>query len=91
MSVFSCIRIAPQSSNELGLQLTMAIMTTFVPYSLMSMGLKRVGAGDASVVLLLTPVSASILSTVFLSEGIGLLSGIGSGLILLSVVILAVF
>ncbi len=79
------------SSNELGLLLMMAIMTTFVPYSLMSMGLKRVGAGDASVVLLLTPVSASILSTVFLKEGIGILSGVGSGLILLGVVILAFF
>jgi len=79
------------SSNELGLLLTMAILTTFVPYSLMNRGLNGVGAGDASVVLLITPVSATILSNVFLSEGFGLLSVIGSGLILLGVLILSLF
>jgi drug/metabolite transporter (DMT)-like permease len=79
------------SSNELGLLLTMALLPTFAAYSLLNLGLKRVGAGEASVILLFSPVSATILSNIFLSEGVSLLSGIGSGLILLSVVILSVF
>lgn len=79
------------SSNELGLLVMMAFLSTFVSYSLLNLGLRNVGAGEASVVLLLSPVSATILSKVFLSEGVGLLSGVGSGLILLSVVILSVF
>jgi drug/metabolite transporter (DMT)-like permease len=79
------------SSNELGLLITMGILTTFVPYSLLNRGLRSVGAGDASVLLLLSPVSATLLSNIFLSEGFGLLSGVGSALILLSVIILAFF
>jgi drug/metabolite transporter (DMT)-like permease len=88
--VFNAVQSPVGSSpNELGLLMTMAILTTFVPYSLMNRGLKGVGAGDASVFLLLSPVSATILSNVILSEGFGLLSGVGFGLVFLSVVILA--
>lgn len=82
---------AGSSSNELGLLVTMALLPTFASYSLLNMGLRHVGAGEASVFLLLSPISATILSNVFLSEGVRLLSGVGSGLILLSVVILSVF
>jgi drug/metabolite transporter (DMT)-like permease len=90
--VFNAVQSPVGSSpNEFGLLVTMAILTTFVPYSLLNRGLKGVGAGDASVVLLLTPVSATLLSNVFLSEGFGLISGVGSGFVLLSVVILALF
>ena len=79
------------SSNELGLFVTMAVLTTFVPYSLLNLGLKRVSAGSASIFLLFSPVSATILSDLFLHERVGVFSGVGSGLVLLSVVILTLF
>jgi len=79
------------STNELGLFITMAAVTTFVPYSLLNFGLKHVSAGSASIFLLFSPVSATVLSDLFLHEGVGLLSGLGSGLILLGVIILTLF
>lgn len=79
------------SSNELSLFVTMAVLTTFVPYSLLNLGLKRVSAGSASILLLFSPVSATILSDLFLHEGVGPLSGLGSGLVLLSVLVLTLF
>ena len=74
--------------NEPALIGIMALMT-FVPYSLMNLGLRTVGAGPASVLFLISPVASLVLSYLVLGEEVGLLSGIGSGLIVLSVVVLA--
>ena len=68
---------------------TMVLMT-FVPYSLMNLGLKTVGAGPASVLFLISPIASLVLSYLVLGEEIGVLSGIGSGLIVLSVIVLAI-
>ena len=75
--------------NEPALIVTMAALMTFVPYSLMNLGLRTVGAGPASVLFLISPVASLVLSYLVLGEEVGLLSGIGSGVIVLSVIVLA--
>ena len=77
------------AQNELGLLAAMAFLSTFVPYSLLNLGLKRVEAGEASVLLLLSPVSATTLSYVVLGEGTGLLTVLGAAFIVSGVVFLA--
>jgi drug/metabolite transporter (DMT)-like permease len=79
------------SPNEPILLLTIAFVSTFLPYSLMNAGLKHVGAGEASVILLLSPVSSAILSYEVLGEEVGLLTGIGSAFIVSSVLMMALF
>jgi len=75
--------------NEPALIGIMALMT-FVPYSLMNLGLKTVGAGPASVLFLISPIASLILSYLVLGEEVGAISGVGSGLIVLSVLVLAI-
>jgi drug/metabolite transporter (DMT)-like permease len=77
--------------DEPFLLLSMAFVSTFLPYSLMNAGLKRVDAGDASVILLLSPLSSTVLSYAILGEKVGLLTGIGSAFIALSVALLAIY
>ena len=79
------------SPREPFLVLSMACISTFVPYSLMNAGLKRIGAGEASVLMLLSPVSSTILSYFVLKEVIGTFSLAGSSLIILSVIFLAAY
>jgi len=78
-----------QAAGVPQLIILMAILLTLVPYSLMNLGLKTVGAGPASILLLLSPVTSTALSYLVLNEEVGVLSGIGSVLIVLSVVLLA--
>ncbi len=75
--------------NEPSILIMMAFLLTFIPYSLMNLGLKTVGAGPASVLLLLSSLTATVFSYLILNEEIGVFSGVGSGLIVLSVVVLA--
>jgi drug/metabolite transporter (DMT)-like permease len=88
--VFGSVQVPSSPTlNEPALLFTMALLLTFVPYSLMNLGLKRVGAGPASILLLLSSLTSVVLSYFILDEEVGVFSGIGSALIVLSVVILA--
>lgn len=67
------------------LALVMAIFSTVVPAFLLNAGIRRVGAGAASLVSTIGPVSTLFLAAIFLDEPITALQLAGTGLVLLGV------
>jgi len=64
----------------------MAIFSTVLPVFLLTAGISRIGAGEASLIGSIGPVFTIYLSHVFLNENISLLQVTGSGLVLAGVI-----
>ena len=60
----------------------MAVFSTVIPSFLISEGIKMIGAGNASIIAAVGPVSTIILAYFFLGEHISLLEGVGTVLVL---------
>lgn len=68
-----------QLPNEVWINsIIMAIFSTVIPSFLISEGIKMIGAGNASIIAAVGPVSTIILAYFFLGEHISLLEGIGT-------------
>nr|WP_230314008.1 EamA family transporter [Nakamurella alba] len=64
------------------------VATTAIAYALFNAGLRTVPSSVASVLTLWEPLTAGVLAVVLLAEPLGLLTGLGSGLLLVAVVLL---
>ena len=60
----------------------MAIIATVVPSFLVSAGIKRIGASDASIVASVGPIATIIMAYVFLNENLSPVQLIGTTLVL---------
>ncbi len=67
------------------LALMMAIFSTVLPAYMMNAGIRRLGAGHASLVSTVGPVSTLFLAAIFLGEAITVLQLVGTGLVLLGI------
>lgn len=73
------------SGGILGPLLGLVLISTLLGYSLFAKGLKETRAGLSSIILIIVePLSAVILSILFLGERVSISSGLGGGLIVLS-------
>ena len=68
-----------------GLTFAMAILATVLPVFLMSYAIRRIGPSSTSLIGSIGPISTLYLAYVFLDEGVSLLQGVGSALILAGV------
>ncbi len=72
-----------------GLGLAMAIFSTVLPAFLMSAGIRRIGAGRASLVGAVGPVATLFLAYVFLGESLSLIQLQGAALVLAGALIVS--
>ena len=84
----------PMSALDLPLRvyelaLAMAIFSTVLPVFLLSYAIRRIGAGSASLIGAIGPVSTIYMAYVFLHESISLLQIAGSSLVLVGVLIIS--
>ncbi|MFX0168187.1 MAG: DMT family transporter [Candidatus Hodarchaeota archaeon] len=67
-----------------------ALFATAIPYTLTNVGVERIDASAASILLLLDPVSAVVFGFLFLSQGLAFWQAIGASLILFATVLIAI-
>lgn len=67
---------------------TMAVVSTVIPTILLSMGIRRIGAGPAAIASSLGPVSTIVLARIFLHEHLDLQQGAGAALVIGGVLLL---
>lgn len=72
-----------------GLSIAMAIFSTVLPVFLLSCAIQRIGAGSASMIGTVGPVSTIWLAYLFLNESISLLQIAGSSLVLAGVLVIS--
>lgn len=71
------------------LTFTMALFSTVIPAWLLSEGIKRLGAGHASMIASVGPVATLAMGAAFLGERVGALQIIGVTLVLLGVLMVS--
>lgn len=71
------------------LSVAMAIFSTVLPVFLLSYAIRRIGAGSASLIGSVGPVSTIYLAYLFLNESISLLQIAGSSLVLVGVLVIS--
>jgi len=71
------------------LLLAFALFATAIPYTLTNVGVERLDASAASILLLLDPISAVFFGFLFLGQGLALWQAIGAALILSATVLIA--
>lgn len=67
----------------------MAIVSTILPSFLFSEGIKRIGAANGSIIGGIGPISTIVLAYIILAEAIGLWQLVGTGLVILGVLIIS--
>lgn len=72
-----------------GLALAMAVFSTVLPVFLLSLAIRRIGSGRASLIGSIGPVSTILMAYVFLQEAISLLQIAGSALVLAGVLLVS--
>ncbi|MGB4811879.1 MAG: DMT family transporter [Methylophilaceae bacterium] len=77
----------PKSVYIIGL--LMAIFATVLPAILLNLGIQRIGSSKAALISSVGPVSTILLAYVYLGENITLLQIIGTGLVLVGVLIVS--
>lgn len=84
---------APASSNlnaeTIGQILLLGVAATFVPFVLLIVGLRHVGAFDATIMGMMDPVAGGLLAYIVLGEHLSLAQVAGMGLVLGAVVTLS--
>jgi drug/metabolite transporter (DMT)-like permease len=93
-SLLQFFLIRPLSALDLPLQvyelsIAMAIFSTVLPVFLLSCAIHRIGAGSASLIGSIGPVSTIYMAYLFLNERISLLQIAGSSLVLFGVLIIS--
>lgn len=71
-----------------GFILIMAIFTTVLPSLLLSLGLRRIGSGNAAIISSIGPLSTILQAYLFLGEKFGWLQGIGTVLVVAGILII---
>jgi drug/metabolite transporter (DMT)-like permease len=71
------------------LLLAFALIATAIPYTLTNVGVERLDASAASILLLLDPISAVFFGFLFLGQGLALWQAIGATLILFATILIA--
>ncbi|MFX0078284.1 MAG: DMT family transporter [Candidatus Hermodarchaeota archaeon] len=71
------------------LLLGFALISTAIPYTLTNVGVERIDAAAASIILLLDPISSVIFGVIFLSQPVAFLQAIGAALILFATALIA--
>jgi drug/metabolite transporter (DMT)-like permease len=67
----------------------MAIISTVIPSYLVSIGLKRLGANNTAIISSLGPISTILQASYFLGESVSALQWIGTGFILVGIVMIS--
>ncbi|HAI75455.1 MAG TPA: hypothetical protein DCM08_04345 [Microscillaceae bacterium] len=71
------------------LSFAIALISTVIPSFLVSLGIKRIGSGKASVVAAVGPISTIALAYIFLHEAITALQILGTGVVLVGVLLIS--
>ena len=71
------------------LLLAFALVATAIPYTLTNVGVERLDASAASILLLLDPISAVFFGFLFLGQGLVFWQAIGAALILFATILIA--
>ena len=71
------------------LSIGMAIVATVIPAFLISAGIKRIGASDASIVASVGPIATIVMAYIFLNETLSVAQLIGTGLVLGGVLLIS--
>jgi drug/metabolite transporter (DMT)-like permease len=71
------------------LLIAFALFATAIPYTLTNIGVERLDASAASILLLLDPISAVFFGFLFLAQGLALWQAIGAALILFATILIA--
>jgi DME family drug/metabolite transporter len=72
------------------LLLLFALVATALPYTLVNVGVKRIDASVASIILLLDPVSATVMGYLFMQQPVSLWQFLGASLILVATLLVGV-
>jgi len=72
------------------LAVEMALFSTVLPVFLLSYAIRRIGSGSASLIGSIGPISTIYMAHVFLAESISLMQMVGSGLVLVGVIMVSV-
>jgi DME family drug/metabolite transporter len=78
------------TGGGIALALYLGILPTGVAYVLFARGLRRLSAAETSTLTLAEPLTAGLLGAAVLGERLTVLSGVGAGLVLAGLVVLAV-
>jgi DME family drug/metabolite transporter len=78
------------SAGGLALALFLGVVPTALAYVLFARGLRRLSAAETSTLTLAEPLTAGLLGAVVLGERLTALSGVGAGLVLAGLLVLAV-
>ena len=71
------------------LLLGFALIATAIPYLLTNVGVEKVDASAASIILLLDPISATIFGFIFLGQPVAIWQAMGAALIFLATILIA--
>ncbi len=71
------------------LSIGMAIISTVIPAFLISAGIKRIGASDASIVASVGPIATIIMAYIFLNESMSTSQLLGTALVLGGVLLIS--
>jgi drug/metabolite transporter (DMT)-like permease len=71
-----------------GYSLLMAMVATVAPAYLLSAGIQRVGAGNASIIASIGPISTILLAYIFLDERVSLVQLLGTGIVLAGILLI---
>ncbi len=77
------------TSEGLALALYLGIVPTVLAYVLFATGLRQLDASEVTTIVLAEPLTATLLGVIVLDERIGAAAGIGAGLVLAGLVVLA--
>jgi DME family drug/metabolite transporter len=78
------------SAGGLALALFLGVVPTALAYVLFARGLRRLSAAETSTLTLAEPLTAALLGAAVLGERLTVLSGLGAGLVLAGLLVLAV-
>jgi drug/metabolite transporter (DMT)-like permease len=71
-----------------GYSLLMAMVATVAPAYLLSAGIQRVGAGNASIIASIGPISTIFLAFIFLNERVSFVQLLGTGIVLAGILLI---
>ncbi|MGV3503048.1 MAG: DMT family transporter [Adhaeribacter sp.] len=71
-----------------GYAFLMAMVATVAPAYLLSAGIERVGAGNASIIASIGPISTIFLAYIFLGERVSLVQLLGTGIVLAGILLI---
>lgn len=72
-----------------GYSLLMAMLATVAPAYLLSAGIQRVGAGNASIIASIGPISTILLAYIFLGEQVSFVQLLGTSIVLAGVLLIS--